>query len=108
MAPSSSTSHSTTATPRRSQLVPGSADPATFITKRGALLFSDDFSSGKLAPNWDVIGGAWTVTDGKLVGSSPADERDPNVGHMVAGDRTVVQFSFSFTGTGALTESTVA
>lgn len=75
-------------------------EPKTFISKRGMLLFSDDFSSGALAPNWDVIGGTWNEANGELVGSSAAGERDPNVGHMSPVDRAVIQFSFSFDGTG--------
>jgi len=77
-----------------------SSDPKTFITARDALLFADDFSSGSYTPNWDLIGGTWSVVNGQLVGSSMATEHDPNVGHMVAADRAVVQFRFSFTGTG--------
>ncbi len=69
-------------------------------SKRGTLLFADDFTSGNLAPKWSVIGGTWTEAGGKLVGSSPATERDPNVGHVMPVERVVIQFVFSFTGTG--------
>ncbi len=79
---------------------PSGGEPTTFISKRGALLFADDFSTGSLAPSWSVIGGTWDVVNGKLVGSSAPTERDPNVGHMVATDRAIVQFTFSFTGSG--------
>ncbi len=73
----------------------------TFMTKRGALLFADDFSSGKIAPNWDLIGkGTWMVSNGKLVGFSPPGTTDPNVGHSVPSSRVILQFSFKFTGTG--------
>jgi len=79
---------------------PASAGPKTFISKRGSLIFSDDFSGGSLAPNWDVIGGTWAEANGFLNGSSPSGEPDPNVGHMSPVDRAVIQFTFRYTGTG--------
>lgn len=74
--------------------------PKTFISKRGSLIFSDDFSSGSLAPNWSVIGGTWAEANGLLTGSAPPGEPDPNVGHMSSVDRAVIQFTFRYAGTG--------
>lgn len=78
----------------------GPTNPPTFISKRGALLFSDDFSDATLAPTWAKIGGTWNVVNGELVGSSPAGELDPNIGRTVDTDRAVIQFRFKLMGAG--------
>ncbi|GAC1351072.1 MAG: hypothetical protein NVSMB1_00610 [Polyangiales bacterium] len=75
-------------------------DASTFLVKRGALTFSDDFSTGSLAPNWLPVMGVWSEAGGHLLGSQGTAKVDYFVGHMMAGDRVVVQFDFSYTGTG--------
>ena len=72
---------------------PGGALP-TFITKRSALVFSDNFSSGSFKPDWQVVGGIWSVVDQHLVGSQPTGENDPNIGRSMPVDRVVIQFAF--------------
>lgn len=75
--------------------------PKTFVSKRGKVIFFDDFNSGVLDPSWTVVKGTWKVENQKLVGSSPVGTFDPNIGQMMPLDNAIVQFSFSFTGTGA-------
>ncbi len=75
-------------------------EPPTFSVRRGNLLFSDDFNDGNYRPQWQLIGGDWNVVDGRAVGSQPAGDPDPTLGHMMPVERVVLQFSFMYTGTG--------
>ncbi len=79
-------------------LVPSGALLATYMCKRGRLLFSDDFR-GPLSPAWPRGIGDWRIVDGVLRGAqNPADGHRAVIKHDLAYRDAVVQVAFKFEG----------
>jgi hypothetical protein len=69
------------------------------MSKRGSLLFSDDFSSGPVSKNWRVIHGQWDIVDGMLKGvENKAENHYGAVRHTMNFHDAVFQFSFKLDG----------
>ena len=75
------------------------ADMKPLMCKRGALLFSDDFSEGPVGKNWRVAKGQWEIAGGALKGVElKADNHAAAVRHAVNYHDAIFQFSFKLDG----------
>jgi hypothetical protein len=76
-----------------------SALPATRMTERGKLVFSDDFAAKPAAP-WKAGKGKWEVVDGALRGAElKADMHGATLRRDVPFQNAVIQYSFKLDGT---------
>jgi hypothetical protein len=75
------------------------AEMKPLMCKRGALLFSDDFSEGPVAKNWRAVKGQWDIAGGALKGVElKADNHAAAVRHAMNFHDAIFQFSFKLDG----------
>jgi hypothetical protein len=74
------------------------SEPATLMTERGKLLFSDDLA-GPLGKEWKTAKGKWEAADGAVRAAEIKDEMHGAVSrHVMPFHDVVVQYSFKLDG----------
>ena len=69
------------------------------LAERGKILFEDDFAAGKLSDDWSQIRGAWTISDGVVVGKELKADDHAAVFHCMKKNRnSIVRYSFKLDG----------
>ncbi len=75
------------------------ADPKTWMSLRGALLWEEHFENGAYNKEWSRYKGSYTVEKGQLkVGEIPGDGHLPTMTRSFKESNVVIQFGFKFEG----------
>jgi arylsulfatase A-like enzyme len=74
------------------------AVPPESLAKKGAILFSDDFTRNQLGDSWHEVVPTFTITDGTLKGSQTRDDHGAVASVQVAMKDGVTEFRFCLAG----------